>query len=317
MQAQDYLASKWALGARLGPEVTDAELERKISSGKILRTHVFRGTWQLVAPDNVRWMLAIVRESVLARAAGRHRQLHLDAKTLAKSLEVIRGALEEQGALTRNQLGAALSEAKISPEGQRLPHILQFAELQALICNGPLQGKQHTFALLDARAPKSKHVPTRAESLAKLALLYFQSRAPATLDDFAWWTGLSKADARAGLEAVRAELAESDGYYWSGRVEPVRSHSLHLLPAFDEYLIAYRKREAVLDRAITSRLNDGGGMLDPIIVRDGEVIGTWKRTLSTRGVRVDLLPFGTLTARDRTELALAEANYRRFLARPE
>jgi hypothetical protein len=63
-------------------------------------------------------------------------------------------------------------------------------------------------------------------------------------------------------------------------------HRAHLLPAFDEYLVGYSDRSAVLDPAAAKSVNAGGGMPSPVIVIDGQVAGTWKRTLNKGRVEV-------------------------------
>jgi hypothetical protein len=57
LQSQDYQPAKWALAQRLGPGVTDADLDRAFDDGVILRTHVLRPTWHFVAPADLRWLL--------------------------------------------------------------------------------------------------------------------------------------------------------------------------------------------------------------------------------------------------------------------
>jgi Winged helix DNA-binding domain len=292
VQAQDYAACKWAVGLRLAGAPGEASVERAIDDGEVLRIHALRGTWQLVAPADVRWLLDLVAPRLIAGAATRYRQLGLDAATFRRSraalAKVLRGAQ-----LTRAELASALAAAGISTTGQRLAHLLQRAELDALICGAARRGKQFTYALLDDRAPDSRARLDRGEALAELARRYFRSRGPATVDDFKRWSGLAPADARSGLEAVQSKLASTtlDGrIYWfdDDAAKKARSSKAFLLPAFDEYLVAYRDRGVVLDPQYVKRLNAGGGMLGPCVVLDGRVIGTWKRTLGRETVAIEI-----------------------------
>ena len=146
------------------------------------------------------------------------------------------------------------------------------------------------------RSPAPPRTLSRADALAELAGRYFRSRGPATVADFSWWSGLPASEARAGLESVRSTLIADvvDGQtYWraEGPAAKARSISAHLLPAFDEYLVAYRNRAAVLHPGYVKRVNAGGGMLDPCVVVDGEVIGTWRRTAGRREVTIEIDPF--------------------------
>jgi hypothetical protein len=303
VQAQDYAGSKWALGVRVAagksrPAPTDEAIEQLLASGVILRTHAFRWTWQLIAPADVRWMLALVAPRLKARAARRNKELELDAPTLRKSKTVLERVLRDGQHLTRAELSAAHERAGISTAAQRLSHLLAHAEIDALITSGARRGKQSTHALLEMRAPTARAPLPHDEALFELALRYVRSRGPASVADFIWWSGLAASDARAGFEAIGSKVvAEPRGgetYFRSGeRKAPAgtRSTPALLLPAFDEYLIAYRTRDASLDPMHAKRINAGGGLLDPVVVVGGRVIGRWRRTLERSSVAITIEPF--------------------------
>jgi hypothetical protein len=289
-----------------------------LGEGAILRTHVLRGTWQLIAAADIRWLLALVGPRVIARNARRYRELELDSATLRRSNILIAKALGDSGPLTRDELATALGQARISTAGQRLAYLLQRAELDAVVCSGARRGKQSSYALLDRRAPHPRRLFARDEALAQLARRYFQSRGPATVEDFAWWSGLTSLDAWTGLESVRATLVSevaAGRTYWSGEGRLARSEpqATYLLPAFDEYLVAYRDREAVLDPEHARRLNAGGGVLDPCVVVGGHIIGTWRRVLGRSTVAVELDLFEKSTQRQEQALAIAVGRYGAFL----
>jgi len=323
LQAQEPLAARWALGLRLGgPGAAPgaSAIETALADGSVLRTHVMRWTWQLVTPADLHWMLPLVGPRLMTRAARRHRELALDARTFRRAEAAFTRALGDGAHRTRAELGAALRAAGLAPEGQRLGHLLGHAELQGLICSGAPRGKQATWALLAQRAPPAGAVLTRDEALAELARRYFRSRGPATAADFAWWSGLAPADARAGLAAISTELAsQSIGgvTYWRARqaprVSPTALADAYLLPAFDEYLVAYRDRAAVLSAGDARRINAGGGLLAPTVVVGGRVVGTWRRTLGRGLVTIAWSLFGKLAPRDRTRIEAAAERYGAFL----
>ncbi len=320
MQAQDAAGARWAVGLRLGGRAVEATITRALAEGDILRTHVMRWTWQLVTPADLHWMLPLVAPRLVTRAARRHRELALDAATFRRSHTAIERALRGGAHLTRGELGAALRGAGIAVDGPRLSHLLGHAELHALICSGAPRGKQATWALLAHRAPPTRAPLSRDEALAELARRYFRSRGPATAADFAWWSGLRPADARAGLAAVEAELAsdEFDGaVYWrareTGRTRGPAPAGAFLLPAFDEYLVAYKDRTAMLAARDAHRLNAGGGMLAPCVVVDGRVVGTWRRTLGRAGVTIELALFAKPAPADRDRITSAAERYAAFL----
>ncbi len=314
LQAQDFGASRWAVGARL-PGVAEAEVERALSQGSILRTHLFRGTWQLVTPADVRWMLALVAPRLLGGGrTSRERDLGLDAATFRKSRTALARALAPGRHLTRDQLGAALEGGGIPAAGPRLSHLLQRAELEGLVCSGALRGRSATYALLDERAPAPRSPPRRAEALRELALRYVRGRGPAALADFVAWAGITVAEARAGLEAARPALLSET---IAGQVQwraadgaAARGPAVHLLPAFDEYLVGYRDRSAVLEEGPTRRLVTRNGIFSPCIVSGGRVVGLWSRSAARGGVTLALAPFAAELPR---AVAAAVRRYGEFL----
>ncbi len=303
VQAQDYAGVKWALGLRLPAETTEADIEAALDQGLILRTHTLRWTWQLVTPADIRWMTALVAPRLRARAAARHRTLGLDEATFRKSGLVITKALRDGEHLTRVELAARLARANVLTTGERLAHLLGRAELDGLIASGVRRGKQQTYALLDLRAPSPPTPLSHDEALAALAIRYFRSHGPATFADFLWWSSLAPVDARRAVETAAPELhtEQIDGVaHWytgpapRGRRSPTASRA-HLLPAFDEYLVAYRDRRAVLDPRFRKNHNAGGGMLAPCLIVDGRVIGTWRRELTATSVVITLDAFDAKT----------------------
>lgn len=321
VQAQDYLGSLWALGLRMQKAV-EADIEQAIANREIIRTWPMRGTLHFVAPDDVRWMLALLTPRIIARAARRHKQLELDATTFARSETLFAKALQGGKQLTRPELMDVLEQDGISTNTQRGYHILWRAGQSGLICFGPRRGKQDTFVWLDDWLPKGKSL-SREESLFELAHRYFSGHGPATIHDFMWWSGLPAADARAGLAMVEAQLAheERDGQtYWFSPEWPapkVDSPTAYFLPSFDEYLLGYKDRSAVLDPAHATKVVPGAnGMFKPIIVIDGRVVGTWKRTLKKEKVVMALHPFNALSEAEGEAVAVAAERYGAFVNLP-
>ncbi len=204
VQAQDYEGAKWAVAQRT-KDLTDAAFEQAFTAGAILRTHVLRPTWHFVTPTDIRWMLALTAQRVHAALNYHNRKLALDNALFAQSNAVLIKALQSGQQLTRTELGAFLQQADIATDDLlRLGHILIHAELEGIVCSGARRGKQFTYALLDERAPQAKTL-ARDEALAELAKRYFTSHGPATLKDYVWWSGLTVADAKAGIEMVKTQ----------------------------------------------------------------------------------------------------------------
>jgi hypothetical protein len=241
-------------------------------------------------------------------------QMGLDAQVMTRAAGVVERALGDHGCLTRRELGAHLQRAGLPAGSRELAHIAMYAELEGLICSGTRRGKQFTYALLADRAPTAPRLQ-RDEALAELTRRYFRSHGPATIRDFVWWSGLTTADVRRGLEINRARPRNMDGLtYWTvGRergVTPRRKPGVHLLPIYDEYLVAYRDHGAV-PRAVYTF-----GSFHNALVVGGQVAGTWRTIAGAEGVVVDVGVLRRLTPGERRGLAREVTRYQRFLGVP-
>jgi Winged helix DNA-binding domain len=295
VRSQDYAGAKWALGQRTRA-ATGAELDRLFDAGTILRTHVMRPTWHFVLPEDIRWLLDLTGPRIRRGLAARYRQLEITEAVIARASAAFSASLAGGRHLTRSQLGEALNAAGIAPDGQRLPHLLMAAELDGLIVSGPRHGKQFTYALLGERAPKAR-VLDRTEALAELTRRYFRSHGPAQVQDFLWWSGLTLADARAGIAlaatALRHQLVQGNDYWSDAEAAPTARKPAvvaHLLPNYDEYTVGYRDRAAVFhaDRPFEPSLFSFGSVLSNIVTVNGRVRGSWRRMVARSGVQVDI-----------------------------
>src|SRR5690606_14262897 len=136
-------------------------------------------------------------------------------------------------------------------DDNRASHLLMQAELEGIICSGKARGKVQTYALLDERVPETKTLH-KDEALASLAQTYFTSRGPATIYDFSWWSGLSVLDSKRALELTKPEWCsievEGQTHWFRDSVHPVQHEkTAYFLPAFDEFIISYKNRRAVLN----------------------------------------------------------------------
>jgi hypothetical protein len=320
VQAQEYEPAKWALGLRMADRTVDAQVEDAFERGKILRTHVLRPTWHFVARDDIRWMLDLTAARIKLRMAPYHRQLGLDARTMNRGTAIIERALGDQRYLTRAELGEWLQRSKFTVTTHRLAHLMMHAELEGVACSGPRRGKRFTYALLAQRAPRAPRLK-RDEALAELSRRYFRSHGPATIRDFVWWSGLTTPDAKRALEMNRARPEQiDDTTYWTVDENPPRRRHgelAHLLPIYDEYLVAYRDREAVPHGPYTIALTPTSSVsFQHALVIDGQVAGTWKLAASSRGLAITATLLRRLTRTERDAVADAAARYGRFRALP-
>jgi hypothetical protein len=259
VQAQDYAAALWALGLR--SHATRAEVESVIAKGTIVRTWPMRGTLHFVMAKDARWMTKMLAPRVIKRAGARHRSLDLDAATFARAEKILSRALEGGKSLTRPEAYQTLARAGLTPEGQRGIHMLANLSMHGVLCIGPHRGKQPTFVLCDEWLPKGRDLDGD-EALGELARRYFTSHGPATERDFAWWTGLNLGEARRAIE-IAGKIRDA---------KPTRAKMAALLPPFDEYTVAYKDRSPIGMAAGVANI------MAPVVIVDGKVAGTWKRS---------------------------------------
>ncbi len=331
VQSQDYAGAAWGLAQRVGA-TTLADVSALYDDGRILRTHAMRPTWHFARPDDLRWLQALTGPRVHAQNATMYRRLELDDGTWGRCRTALVAALGGGRQRTRAELSVALGEAGIEATGQRLAYIVMRAEVDGLICSGAFRGKQFTYALLDDRAPTAAEPFDRTAiaapfdrdaARAELVRRYFATHGPALVRDFVWWSGLTTTDARAGIASLGDELVGEtiDGKeYWSaadapGEVE-VEPGTIHLLPNYDEYLGSYADYEPIFDASLPRARTIADVLGVHIVVRDGLVVGGWKRKVETDRAVIDMTIMLPLTARDERGLERAVDDYGRFLGLP-
>lgn len=291
VQSQDFGPAKWSLAQRAGG-LGDADVDRAFADGAILRTHVLRPTWHFVLPADIRWMLELTAPRVHALTAYQYRQLGLDEDAVRRSGALLADALQGGVHLTRKQLAATLERGGVALGGFRLGYLLMHAELRGIVCSGAPSGKQQTYALLEERAPRAEP-RTRDQALAELTLRYFTSHGPATVKDFGWWSSLTAADIRSGLELVgprlRQEVVDGVAYWFAGPAPADRpaSPTVHLLQGYDEYVVGYSQSKPLLNLAGRALVRDRP-VFNGVAILDGQVAGHWKRTINRAAVAVEV-----------------------------
>jgi hypothetical protein len=323
VQAQDYAGAKWAVGLRTRGAIVDSVVEQAVSDGSIIRTHVLRPTWHFVTPADIRWMLALTAPRVKAAMAYHARYHELDDRVFRRSNDVITRALRDGQHLTRAELAADLRGARIDVDAsQRLGHLMMRAELDGVVCSGGRRGKQFTYALFEARVPPAAPLD-RDEALLGLATRYFATRGPATVNDFAWWSGLTVRDATKAVQlaspALEREVIDDRAYWFdpSVRSRSPRSPTAYLLPNYDEYFIGFKDRSAIGQRLQSYDLVTGGNaLIGHVVVVDGQLVGGWTRTLTAKTVVVELRLLTRLGEREERAVAAAADAYGDFLGVP-
>ncbi len=334
LQGQDLPGVKWSVGLRHAG-ATEARVDAAFDAGDIVRSWPLRGTLHLVAAEDLRWLLDLTAPRAIAAAAGRRAALGLAADDLERARGVVEAALAGRRVLARDDLLAVIEAAGIPVGGQRGYHLLWHLALAGVLVLGPTDGRQQSFSLLEEWVPNARR-RERDEALAELALRFFRSHGPATAADLARWSGLPLADVRRGIAAGAAGIAslELDGVAHhlapealdagpSAAASAATSSAtpsaarVHLLPGFDEYVLGYADRAAILAPEHHDAVVPGGnGMFRPTIVVDGEVVGTWAKSVRRGEILVAAEPFGRLPAGARDGLAAAVRCYGSFRGLP-
>lgn len=274
VQAQEPAGAAWAIAQRL-PRPARDDVAAALDAGELLRSHALRPTWHIVARDDLRWMQAATAERVERAVGTWYREFGLDAAEFARSDAIVEAAIRRDGARTRPELTAELAAGGVDVgEPVRVQHVLLHAEVVALITSGPMRGTQATYALVEDRAPASTAL-SPADPLPELARRYLTGHGPATVRDLAWWSGMTVTAARTAVAAIEGELRrdEVDGIeYWSPAEAPDAGEpdGILLLPAYDEFVVGYTDRSLFTPEGFT-----GNPVFQNVIVRRGEIVGTW------------------------------------------
>lgn len=321
MQSQDFGPAKWSVGQR-ALSLSEAEVDRAVAEGSIIRTHVLRPTWHFVARDDVRWLLRLTGPRVQKGIAGRYRRFGLDARTLARCESLVTSALEGGAHLTRNEIAEIFDRAGLDRVGQRLVHMLMHCELQALICSGAPSGAQQTYALMDERVPGGSPFD-RERALVEIVRRYLASHGPATMKDLGWWSSLTLADIKWALGELDSEVgSESIGglTLWSlaaGGSAVTGAKKAHLLHVYDELLVGYTESRYLGDpRASEARAAwSDPSMPNSVLMLNGRVGGQWRRSARKDEIEIEVLLYESFTRSDLRKLEEEAGSLGRFFGR--
>jgi len=320
VQAQDYNMVKWALGIRL-KNSTENEINAEIDAGSIIRTHLLRPTWHIVSSDDIYWISDLTSSRIRSAVKFRDRQLGLTESIFRKCNRLFAKTLRDGNHLTREELIEELINAGIGVDNNRAYHIFLRAELDGIICSGKQKNGKPTYAILEEWVPV-KNRKNKDEALRELAVRYFSSRGPATVQDFSWWSGLTLGNSRLALELARPNLISDtteNMTYWF--VDPLNNQSpdnqdAFLLPAFDEFLISYRDRTASLSMVHNKKTISNNGMFYPAVLWGGQIIGTWKRDIKENHIILTLNLFKDFRIASDKILRKAISRYSEFYNKP-
>ena len=292
MQAQDYNYFRWAIGIRQRiPQI--AQLQAAFAKAELLRLHLLRCTVQVVSQTDIGWLLPLCKERNLRTLQSWHKSINTSFSE--SHFQEITQALQELFAggksLPRKAIAEQLTSLGLLPDDRLLTSLLVRSEIEGLLCSGVMQGREATWALLSERVPTICSL-TPDEALKQLAVKYFRSHSPASLEDFAWWSGLSKTQCRKALTLIANEVeeikVEEETMYLYHNTPDCSDYAgmVLLLPPYDEYLIGYKSRWVALEKKHTAKAHNNFGIFKPIILHEGRVVGNWKASIDKQGANL-------------------------------
>jgi hypothetical protein len=282
MQAQEYRMMRWAVEMRT-KKPSHKAFKEAYDSGRIIRMHLMRGTWQLVSAEDYWWMIDLCAPKAIAATTGwmHSNKISISDEELYRVRDILIQTAADLGSATKEDLVKALAEHNIQMDDHRLSYHIRMAELSGILCSGNLLPTKATYALSTEKVGLRPAQIDRDEALMRFTLKYFQSHQPATLEDFVWWSGLNVNDCRRGIallgDTIHKETWKGRDFYLTDncRTRGFRTGKLLLIPPYDEYLIGYKSREIVLPPEYRHRAHNNSGIFQPIIARDGIICGNW------------------------------------------
>lgn len=290
IQAQDYRMMRWAVSMRTKRPSEEA-FRKAYNSGEILRMHLLRCTWQLITAQDYSWMLKLCAPKSIATLNGwmKSNKISIPEEELLSVQNIIEQTIGDKTNITKEDIAESLVQNGKQMDDHRISYHIRMAELNGFLVSGDLHPSKATYCLASQKIKAATPI-CRDEALALLTTKYFQSRSPATLEDFAWWSGLNAKDCRRGIQLLgdrlHTESWKDREFYLLDccRVQGFSKGCTQLLPPFDEYLIGYKSRDVVLPQEHRHHAHNNSGIFYPIIALDGVICGNWspyKSTLET------------------------------------
>ena len=281
IQAQEYRLMRWAVAMRTKKPSMKA-FKEAFNSGRIIRLHLMRGTWQLITAEDYWPILELCAPKAISVTKGwmSSNKISIPDEEMLQIREILLQTAVDKRSVTKEDFVQALAEKDITMDDHRLSYHIRMTEMSGLLCSGDLLPMKASYALT-ANKVKSTVKMNRDEALMRFTRKYFQSRQPVTLEDFVWWSGLNVSDCRKGIallgDTIHVEHWKGRDFYLTDdcRTRGFRKGQFLLIPPYDEYLIGYKSRDIVLLPEHRHHAHNNSGIFQPIIAHDGIICGNW------------------------------------------
>lgn len=321
-QAQLLSAAQISLWARVN-ELRLTHIEKAISERRLVKASAMRRTLFLLpaealaifvkgsarrADKGIRWALGkgIPDRSLDAAidatldALDQPRTRREIAERVSRTLGVEMRAIQGGGWGSRRLVAAVPVGDLIFP----VVDLLHLAAARGVFCYGPNRGTEPTFVRADAWIPGWQDLPTQqAEAL--LLRRYLRAFAPATVIDFALWSGITLTEARQIWAREQADLLSVEVEGWSASILRADLDALaqanferpvvRLLPYFDSFLLGHKARTHLVEIDQQPKIYRPQGWIAPVVLVDGRVVAVWKYTQKGDHLAVEVTKFAELS----------------------
>ena len=265
---------------------TPARLDRTLTADRsVVRVPAMRGALYLLPTDLAADGLALARPDQFRPALVRAGMEEEAYDGLAASVESLLDGTPRTGTEIRRELGSERVDRDL-PKGTFVVFLRGLGHegriLRVGVRGGP-QSQAFEYATTEWWLGSPLRVPPVLDGLVRLLPLYLDAHGPASLDDLAWWAGVTRKVARDALERfgpreVRLEGREEVLFASASepsRETPAQATEPTLLPHWDPYLTAHVDRSRYLPERWHDRVIDRGGNSTNTVLVDGEVAGVW------------------------------------------
>lgn len=186
--------------------------------------------------------------------------------------------------------------------GLALPsgYLLHLVGARGVVCSGPSRGNESTFVRADRWIPQWKDIPSdQAER--ELLVKYLKAFGPATIADFALWTGMLISDAKEIWSQKETDIAQVDVEGWEAAIlqsdlpvlEKARidSPAVHLLPYFDSFVLGHKSHRNIVDERNHRKVYRAQGWVSPVLLVDGRAQGVWSHVRNKNSLEVRVTTF--------------------------
>jgi winged helix DNA-binding protein len=304
VQAQLMAAAHLQLWAR-NHSITRAQIEECLwTERSLVKTSLMRQTMHLVPAEEFSLYIAALRRSRFSAAFAVMARCKISREEAGDLTALILETLSA-GPLGRAALYSAIRpnvSKRVRDWMNKVWSIVRLPVAEGLVCHGPGEGNQATFVRTDQWLPKQK-MPDELSAKCELFRRYLRAYGPATLKDFAHWSGMSMPEARELAPLVKSELEVAGGLLILRedvkvlQKVPAGSDSVHLLPNFDVYLLAHATKDHFLNPEFYKRVYRNQGWISPVLLIGGEIAGVWRYDITGKRLTVKVEAFRNVTRR--------------------